>query len=50
MPYVNNVWLPWSRGDMPPPVPEGSINLGLIGQYDPKALFDALKVFLSSPL
>ena len=90
MPYVNNVWLPWSSGDMPPPVPEGSTNLGLIGQYvdmpreiaftiecsvrsaweaihvllkrgpapppvyqgqyDPKALFGALKVFLSSPL
>jgi oleate hydratase len=33
MPYVNNVWLPWSRGDMPPPVPKGSTNLGLIGQY-----------------
>ncbi len=33
MPYVNNVWLPWSRGDMPPPVPEGATNLGLIGQY-----------------
>ena len=87
MPYVNNVWLPWSRGDMPPPVPEGSTNLGLTGQYvdmpreiaftiecsvrsaweaihvllkrgpapppvyqgqyDPKALFGALKVFLS---
>jgi oleate hydratase len=87
MPYVNNVWLPWSRGDMPPPVPEGATNLGLIGQYvdmpreiaftiecsvrsawqaihvllkrgpapppvyqgqyDPKALFDALKVFVS---
>jgi oleate hydratase len=87
MPYVNNVWLPWSRGDMPPPVPEGAINLGLIGQYvdmpreiaftiecsvrsaweairtllkrgpapppvyqgqyDPKALFAALKVFVS---
>jgi len=86
MPYVNNVWLPWSRGDMPPPVPEGSTNLGLIGQYidmpseiaftiecsvrsaweairillkrgpapppvyqgqyDPKALFGALKVFV----
>jgi len=86
LPYVNNVWLPWSRGDMPPPVPEGSTNLGLIGQYidmpseiaftiecsvrsaweairallkrgpapppvyqgqyDPKALFGALKVFL----
>jgi oleate hydratase len=86
MPYVNNVWLPWSRGDMPPPVPEGATNLGLIGQYvdvpkeiaftiecsvrsaweairtllkrgpapppvyqgqyDPKALLDALKVFL----
>jgi len=87
MPYVNNVWLPWSRGDMPPPVPEGATNLGLIGQYvdvpreiaftiecsvrsawqaihvllkrgpvpppvyqgqyDPKALFNALKVFVS---
>jgi oleate hydratase len=86
MPYVNNVWLPWRRGDMPPPVPEGATNLGLIGQYvdmpreiaftiecsvrsaweairvllkrspappavyqgqyDPEALFDALKVFL----
>jgi oleate hydratase len=86
MPYVNNVWLPWSRGDMPPPVPEGATNLGLIGQYvdmpkeiaftiecsvrsaweairillkrgpapppvyqgqyDPKALFNALKVFV----
>jgi len=33
MPYVNNVWLTWSRGDMPPPVPEGATNLGLIGQY-----------------
>ena len=33
MPYVNNVWLPWNRGDMPPPVPEGATNLGLIGQY-----------------
>ncbi|MGB6344316.1 MAG: oleate hydratase [Xanthobacteraceae bacterium] len=90
VPYVNNVWLPWRRGDMPPPVPEGATNLGLIGQYvdmpreiaftiecsvrsaweairsllkrgpapppvyqgqfDPKALFGALKVFLSSPL
>jgi oleate hydratase len=86
MPYVNNVWLPWSRGDMPPPVPKSATNLGLIGQYvdmpneiaftiecsvrsaweairtllkrgpapppvyqgqyDPKALFEALKVFL----
>jgi len=33
MPYVNNVWLPWSRGDMPSPVPQGATNLGLIGQY-----------------
>jgi len=87
MPYVNNVWLPWNRGDMPPPVPEGSTNFGLIGQYvdmpkeiaftiecsvrsaweairtllkrgpapppvyqgqfDPKALFNALRVFVS---
>jgi oleate hydratase len=88
LPYVNNVWLPWSRGDMPPPVPEDATNLGLIGQYidmpreiaftiecstrsaweairtllkrgpapppvyqgqyDPKAAFNALKVFLCS--
>src|SRR5262245_18425562 len=87
MPYVNNIWLPRSRGDRPPAVPERSINLGLIGQYvevpreiaftiecsvrsawdaiyvllkrgpapppvyqgqyDPKALFSALKVFVS---
>jgi len=33
MPYVNNIWLPRSRGNRPPPVPEGAINLGLIGQY-----------------
>ena len=33
LPYVNNVWLPWSRGDMPPPVPDGATNLELIGQY-----------------
>jgi oleate hydratase len=86
LPYVNNVWLPWRRGDMPPPVPQGATNLGPIGQYvdmpkeiaftiecsvrsawdaihvllrrgpapppvyqgqyDPKALFNALKVFL----
>ena len=86
MPYVNNVWLTWHRGDMPPPVPESATNLGLIGQYvdmpreiaftiecsvrsaweairtllkrgpapppvyqaqyDPQALFGALKVFL----
>ena len=86
MPYVNNIWLPRSRGDMPPPVLEGATNLELIGQYvempreiaftiecsvrsaweaiyvllkrgpapppvyqgqyDPKALFGALKVFV----
>jgi oleate hydratase len=33
MPYVNNIWLPRSRTDRPPAVPEGSTNLGLIGQY-----------------
>jgi oleate hydratase len=33
MPYVNNIWLPRSRTDRPPVVPEGSTNLGLIGQY-----------------
>jgi oleate hydratase len=33
MPYVNNIWLPRNRGDRPPPVPEGSTNLGFIGQY-----------------
>ena len=86
LPYVNNIWLPRTRSDRPPPVPEGATNLGLIGQYvelpreiaftiecsvrsaweaiyvllkrgpapppvyqgqyDPKALFDVLKVFL----
>jgi oleate hydratase len=33
LPYVNNIWLPRSHGDRPPVVPEGSTNLGLIGQY-----------------
>jgi oleate hydratase len=33
MPYVNNIWLPRSHSDRPPVVPEGSTNLGLIGQY-----------------
>ena len=33
MPYVNNIWLPRTRTDRPRPVPEGSTNLGLIGQY-----------------
>jgi oleate hydratase len=33
LPYVNNIWLPRSRRDRPPPVPEGATNLGLIGQY-----------------
>ena len=33
MPYVNNIWLPRSRRNRPSPVPEGSTNLGLIGQY-----------------
>ncbi len=33
MPYVNNIWMPRSRTDRPPVVPEGSTNLGLIGQY-----------------
>src|SRR5205085_10758922 len=33
MPYVNNIWLPRSRGNRPPPVPEGATSLGLIGQY-----------------
>ena len=87
LPYVNNIWLPRSRGDRPPPVLEGATNLGLIGQYvevpkeiaftiecsvrtaweaiyrllergpapppvyqgqyDPRALFAALKVFIS---
>ncbi len=86
MPYVNNIWMPRSRTDRPPVIPEGATNLGLIGQYvevprdiaftieysartawqavhlllkrgpapppvyqgqyDPKALFGALKVFL----
>jgi oleate hydratase len=33
LPYVNNIWLPRSQGDRPPPVPDGATNLGLIGQY-----------------
>ena len=33
MPYVNNIWMPRRRADRPRPVPEGSTNLGLIGQY-----------------
>ena len=33
MPYVNNIWLPRSRGDRPPPVLEGATNFELIGQY-----------------
>jgi oleate hydratase len=86
LPYANNIWMPRTRADRPPPVPEGSTNLGLIGQYvevprevaftieysartaweaihvllkrgpapppvfqgqyDPRALFNALKVFV----
>jgi oleate hydratase len=33
MPYVNNIWMPRRQTDRPRPVPEGSSNLGLIGQY-----------------
>ena len=33
MPYVNNIWLTRKPTDRPRPVPEGSTNLGLIGQY-----------------
>jgi oleate hydratase len=33
LPYVNNIWLKRSRGDRPAVVPDGSTNLGLIGQY-----------------
>jgi oleate hydratase len=33
MPYVNNIWMPRSRTDRPPAVPQGATNLGLIGQY-----------------
>ena len=33
MPYANNIWLKRTRTDRPPPVPEGSTNLGLVGQY-----------------
>jgi len=33
LPYVNNIWVPRRRTDRPSPVPEGSTNLGLIGQY-----------------
>jgi oleate hydratase len=33
LPYVNNIWLPRGPTDRPCPVPEGSTNFGLIGQY-----------------
>jgi oleate hydratase len=33
LPYCNNIWLPRTGTDRPPPVPEGSTNLGLFGQY-----------------
>lgn len=33
LPFVNNIWLPRKQGDRPSVVPEGSTNLGLIGQY-----------------
>ncbi|MFZ0115351.1 MAG: oleate hydratase [Xanthobacteraceae bacterium] len=33
MPYVNNIWLTRTPTDRSRPVPEGSTNLGLIGQY-----------------
>ena len=33
LPYVNNIWMPRNRTDRPRPVPEGSTNLGLMGQY-----------------
>jgi oleate hydratase len=33
MPYANNIWMTRTRTDRPRPVPEGSTNLGLIGQY-----------------
>ena len=33
MPYVNNIWAVRGRADRPQVVPEGSTNLGLIGQY-----------------
>lgn len=33
MPYVNNIWLTRTCGDRPRPVPPGSTNLGLVGQY-----------------
>ena len=33
LPYVNNVWVPRRRTDRPRVVPEGSTNLGFLGQY-----------------
>jgi oleate hydratase len=33
MPYVNNIWMTRTHGDRPLPVPRGSTNLGLVGQY-----------------
>jgi oleate hydratase len=33
MPYANNIWMTRRRTDRPRPVPEGSTNFGIIGQY-----------------
>lgn len=33
LPFVNNIWLTRKAGDRPSVVPDGSTNLGLIGQY-----------------
>jgi oleate hydratase len=33
LPFVNNIWLVRKEGDRPNVVPDGSTNLGLIGQY-----------------
>lgn len=33
MPYVTSPFMPRADGDRPPPVPSGSRNLGLLGQY-----------------
>jgi len=33
LPYVNNIWMARKHTDRPSPVPQGSTNIGLIGQY-----------------
>jgi oleate hydratase len=32
LPYVNSIWMPRRRGDLPRTVPDGATNFGFIGQ------------------